>query len=344
MSNYFWNKKKIVSYVLAILVFWIHCSTFANYDTSSPIVTNGSLFFQRTINCLAVPLFFIISGSLFFRDYSNKKYKTKIKNRINSLVIPFLIWNIINMCFEFIASTFFSNYFIGRTKAEFTLENVLLGVFHYKYNGPFWFVFALICFSIMAPIFDKLLKTKLTSVLSILVLIVLLYFGIGLPTPFFYNKDCIVYYLIGGFIGRFYFDWFTTKKNLKTSLFSLVMVILALFYYFIQNFYKLVNNTIISTFLIVIFSFCLWFSFDVFLTDSYEAKSFTNHSFIIFAIHINASAVITKLLYFLLPKNSCFSYVNFILTTSLVLLSAELISYLAKKISPNLYKYISGGR
>ena len=139
----FWNKKIIVSYILSVLVFWDHCSTFENYDSNAVLRFVSSLF-SHSIGRIAVPLFFIIAGVAFYRDYTDGKYVDKLKSRIRSLVIPFLLWNIINMAFEIVASTFFSQYFVGREKIVLTLPNIMFGIFHYQYNRPFWFILFLL--------------------------------------------------------------------------------------------------------------------------------------------------------------------------------------------------------
>ena len=54
---YFWKKKVIVSYVLAILVFWIHSSSFANYGELTGWISIIQIFFQKIITPVAVPLF-----------------------------------------------------------------------------------------------------------------------------------------------------------------------------------------------------------------------------------------------------------------------------------------------
>lgn len=38
------------------------------------------------------------------------------------------------------------------------------------------------------------------------------FYHMGLPTPLFFNQTCIIYYLIGAFIGLHYFDGFARKK------------------------------------------------------------------------------------------------------------------------------------
>lgn len=52
----------------------------------------------------AVPLFFIIAGFLFFKNFPEQwswgKYKDKLQSRIKTLLIPYLVWNIIQFLHE----------------------------------------------------------------------------------------------------------------------------------------------------------------------------------------------------------------------------------------------------
>lgn len=66
----FWNKKAVLAYILAVLVFTIHISTldnyvnYVNYDIKYPLT-----WFVKVFSRVAVPTFFILSGALFFRNY-----------------------------------------------------------------------------------------------------------------------------------------------------------------------------------------------------------------------------------------------------------------------------------
>ncbi len=56
------------------------------------------LLVSQTLVKVAVPVFFIISGYLFFanvKEWSLKVYKTKILRRMKTLLIPYLIWNLL---------------------------------------------------------------------------------------------------------------------------------------------------------------------------------------------------------------------------------------------------------
>ena len=111
---HFWKKKEYISFLLSILVLFIH-SYFAQeiVDDSLISVINHkvSFFFSRSITAFAVPMFFMLSGISFFKGYSNKKYFKKIKSRLFTLVIPYLLWNTIWLLWEIFTSYSFVSSF-----------------------------------------------------------------------------------------------------------------------------------------------------------------------------------------------------------------------------------------
>lgn len=79
---------------MSILVFFIHISSIAQYTNSGSFISvinqNFAFFFKESITSFAVPMFFILSGISFFKDYDNKKYYNKMKSRVFTLIIPYL--------------------------------------------------------------------------------------------------------------------------------------------------------------------------------------------------------------------------------------------------------------
>ena len=103
----FWKKKEYISFILSILVFLIHSYFIQDTGDNSLIsIINHktSFFFSRSITQFAVPMFFILSGISFFKGYDNKKYPTKIKSRLFTLVIPYLLWNTVWLIWEVVTS------------------------------------------------------------------------------------------------------------------------------------------------------------------------------------------------------------------------------------------------
>lgn len=67
-------------------------------ETNSTIYYYISYLLSMEIGNMGVPLYFTISGILFFNNYINiYSYKTKIKSRIKTLVTPYFCWNLITL-------------------------------------------------------------------------------------------------------------------------------------------------------------------------------------------------------------------------------------------------------
>lgn len=334
----FWKKKSFVAYILSILVVLIHLSTFRNYTYENTVIQNLLL---NIIPSVAVPLFFIISGALFFRNYSNNMYLDKLKNRCLSLFLPFVCWNIINMLFEIITSySFLSNYFIGRDRFIFSFKNIFLSIFWYKSNKQFWFIFCLLVFILISPVIQALLKNRKTGFLSILTLIILLGFNMGLPEELFFSKTGLIYYLIGCYIGKFYFHEFMSLKKSYISFFFFLGSILLLI---LQNYHFIYSNIVINTLITIVYSFSTWYVLN-FLRSFYKTKDRFKYSFFIYAMHVNISACITKVIFLLLPKNIYCAYFNGLMTVILTICLIELFAKCLKKYSIHTYIILSGNR
>ena len=77
--------------------------------------------FSYVIASIAVPLFFFISGYLFFNktEFNANIYKSKLLSRTKTLLVPFVLWNLIAIIFQAIRLVpAFSSLFPGAYKTE----------------------------------------------------------------------------------------------------------------------------------------------------------------------------------------------------------------------------------
>ncbi len=296
---------------------------------------------------MAVPLFFIISGALFFRNYTPELYGKKLGNRVKTLLVPYLCWNTINMLMNAVISyTPLSNFVLARAPFEFTAQNVILGIFYYKYNPPFWFIFCLFIYVVLSPGIDFLLRNKYIGIIIILIVIILYYKGIMLPEAVFFAPVSIIYYLIGAYVGKHWSCWFQHKANTRELLICSGGILLA-WLYFLNTYFQVVPYSQfvdrLSVFIIIEFAFSVWFIFDG-ISELIPERAFFQHSFWIYAMHQNVAAVITKLFYFVFPKNYYLMFPNFIVTTCFTLVIIELIYLAVRKICPKVHVVLSGDR
>ncbi len=343
---FFTYKKTRISFVLSILVFIIHISTLANYDMKVNFFGRSFEFVAvclKAIAEVAVPLFFIISAALFFRDYTYSKTIKKLKSRFFSLVIPYLVWNLIWTLFEIICSyTFISNYFIGREKITFSVSLMLEGIFLYRFTIPFWFIFCLIVFFCCCPAVYCLLKSKWSGILTIAVVFVLYCFNVRLPESLFLNSASIIFFLVGAYIGIHYFEWFHGKMNRDIFKFfcAISLLCLSATIIVIQHFYAIKVFEYGKPIILCVYSISLWKVFDCLP----EGKNYgvEKESFLIYAMHTNVSAIITKLLFLMLPKNVCMAAINYFTTIVLTIVIIYFFTVILNKFFPKAKILLKG--
>ena len=91
---------------LAVMVVFIHMNpkviNFPDADFSlwswHGLYNLIGITFSHTLSNIAVPTFFLISGFLFFiniQDWDWTTYRIKIKKRVKTLIIPYVMWNLV---------------------------------------------------------------------------------------------------------------------------------------------------------------------------------------------------------------------------------------------------------
>lgn len=161
---------------LIVMVVIMHGMGFSYYikDNTDVMFLSGYnnfdlyFFVKRCLynfSTIAVPVFFIISGYLFFQGHFNKEsYIKKIKKRFWTLFIPYFIWNTL----LFLITTFkgdihpsFIDAYWSNCKPYYEGINYL----GYKYvpaadpiNFPLWYVRDLMCLCLSSPIIYMLIR------------------------------------------------------------------------------------------------------------------------------------------------------------------------------------------
>ena len=340
-NKYFSYKKTRVMYLLSIFVFTIHLSTLSNYDLNGDSVGKIILCMDKalgSITCIAVASFFMISAILFYRNYTYKSTKNKWKSRCKTLLVPYISWNCIWMIFNMICSyTFISKFFVGRDKAIFDIVNIFQGIFLYKYNGPFWFIFDLLLFTILCPVIYTIVKNKYVGGISIICLIVLSGFNIQIINSLFRTYDAFLCYIIGAYIGVHYFEYFKNKASKKEVIVYFFICLIC----FITRYYNIfMDNSMFEAINIVVYSLAFWKLLDLFnFNNTFRIEE---DSFLVYAMHVNVGAIITKLIYIILPNNSFYAAINYILTIVLSLIFIHFFMTLIKNYFPQMRKILCG--
>ena len=341
----FWKKKEFISFLLSILVFFIHSSFGQDISSGSYIsVINNktSYFFSESITRFAVPMFFMLSGLTFFKDYDNKKYFTKIKSRLFTLVIPYLLWNTIWMLWEIFTSYSFISK-LTESRYPLTLSSILKGIFLYNCNIPFWFIFDLIIFSFAAPLVFLIIKNKYVGISSVICLSIVSLFGIYLPMEVFYYPMAVVFYLMGGIIGYHFFDFASKKSSKPLQIASLIFLTV---YILAKNMVPQeihINNYFIQTVVYTLAAFSLWNITDAFI-EKIKPRALYRRSFAIYAMHLPIAIVILKIFDFCIPQNEWLEIPKFVIMVVVTLVIINLVCAFLEKFAPKVSATLMGNR
>ena len=162
---------------------------------------------SHVLTQVAVPVFFFISGYLFyigFQKWNWQKYVEKIKRRIKTLVVPYLLWNTIQALITIgimVLAYYLLEKPLGRICTWFEEVGGLYGIYwndqttavvkenmfgletlkSYPLLIPMWFIRDLMITVLFSPVLWWLLKKIPMVVLSVLALLWAL--GVGIPVP-----------------------------------------------------------------------------------------------------------------------------------------------------------------
>ena len=128
-------------------------------------------FFSEVLPRIAVPLFFFISGFLFFYrvSFDRPTYRRKLKSRIRTLLIPYLIWNLVGfLLFSFKHLPVFAHILPGIHAYPYNWQTFFDSFWAISIdpekaatmpiNYPFWFIRDLMIVVVFTPVLHWLIS------------------------------------------------------------------------------------------------------------------------------------------------------------------------------------------
>lgn len=140
-----------------------------------PVYYTIQHLFTNDITRIAVPLFFFISGYLFFLKLSESPphhhYSRKMKGLMKRIVVPYFLWNVIYILFNFMIQTFFASFIQGDQKlyADYSWSDWLHFIW-YPAGGHLWFLRDLFVVSVCSLPLFFVLRNKILGLCTVLLL------------------------------------------------------------------------------------------------------------------------------------------------------------------------------
>ncbi|PNV60599.1 hypothetical protein C0033_17700 [Clostridium sp. chh4-2] len=204
MNRFVSYKISWMTFICNIIIL-LHHANLRNYinQTSEHNLLVFMDFFSA-LSRIAMVWFFFISAYLFFRTADYKNIPIKWKSRAKSLLIPYIIWNTIAVLFMAING---SEVLYGGIWGGIRNNYLFLGGYG-SANGPLWYIFRLLEYVILAPLFLFIIKRKiLFYIVEILLYAYIAIMHIGYFDFLFF----VPIYLLGGYISKHYSKNFEIK-------------------------------------------------------------------------------------------------------------------------------------
>lgn len=274
----------------------------------------------------------MMSAFLFYQNISClRDIFTKFKSRFKSLVIPYLLWNLLMTSIFFFASqATIVRDMMNQEAGINSIFDFLKSVILHKYT-ILWFVFYLIIFTYSAPVFYWSLKSKIVSHLLCIVLIIGAFIYGNDSRPVFWGS----FYYFGAVVGYHYketvirrIDFTLTSKILLLVLWFIVFYICSTFHY--EYAYRFMSPIF------------LWLLYDAYGKNL--GTEWMTCSFFIYCTHYYIVYPIKPLIYHFSPMlmQGNFAYITFILIGTTTLISITIIANLIK--GNEIYKVMTGYR
>ena len=341
-------KRDQLYFILSILVIMLHSVGYEFYDLNGIELSNTtkviSDFLQYAITRIAMPCFFIFNGMLFHHGINSfKDLGMKLKSRIHTIVIPYFVWNLISIIWNWLVSNlpFLSKNTSVRDEFILTKESFINGLFFFKYNQHNWFLAQIIIFLALSPVVYLLLKKKIVGIVSYLVIVVLYVTNYYLPINL--QDHSALYYFLGALIGSYWYkDFVKFSNSLKgkkiTGILCLIGSIL------IQSIVYYLGVDFLRAGIPYIFAALLFWMFINTLEHESRIKSCYKYFYLIFLSHFIVLSCVNKLCWLFLPKGNIWCILNLLIgvfgTTGIIVLAG----FIMKKNLKPLYSILTGGK
>jgi len=328
-----YRKINLLRFVAIVCVLIAHSENYEQFGFLS-----GTMAFQVEHDVLAscewvVSSFFMLSAMLFFRRFQWNQLMDKWKRRVQTLLVPYLLWNTIYFCmFALLPRIPFFARLINTPPATLTFSSVLSGVFLHEYAGFLWFIKVLILLTVLSPLFYVLFSKKYIAEISLAVLLhFVLHPPFVLPAELSLHWRFFFFYGVGAYVSLRVPDAarVTAPKPLRILLLCAIPL------------YAYVHTIFVSEWYSIAVIASLWFGVDA---ERVRDRAVYETSFFVYLTHFLLFSVIKKIQYALVPHTEAWMLITYFSVAWIALLILIPLAFLLRKRIPKTYSVLFGGR
>ncbi|TXK26566.1 acyltransferase [Pontibacter qinzhouensis] len=356
MNPYLSYKLKILSLFSILLVVYIHAYTFDIAPDTGALTDQKSYnsfiqdFISQGVARVAVPIFFAISGYLFFLNFipSATEYLKKYRKRFQSLVIPFLLWSLYGILLYFLlqlapnSELFFKN----RLIRNFDVPQFFSTLLQHPIPYQLWFLHDLIFLVLLSPLIWVYVRYLQLPGVLLLVLLWVWKFDVS-----FFQTESLLFFSLGAFLTlRPYVLLKVHQSAAATSALPGWLLLLLLKTWLSHtDFEPVLVVQLLHKIAILVGLVATWMSFDkAFYQEVPDRESplltLASYSFFIYAFHEPVLTIFKKGLLYFLGSGDLSTLLVYLLAPLFIIGLSVALGFALKKILPGLYAIATGGR
>lgn len=336
------NNKKIkalnmllIFFVLLLHSYYIEATEFTIANAVQEFAgTNG-------LTGVAVPMFFLLSGILFFKGVGSvKDCLPKMKKRVRSLLVPYVIWNVIFVLWYLILQNlpvfggYINNDIVGKVFSP-DIGSDIYELLLKPVNFPLWFLRDLMIMVALSPVLFYLIKyLKWGAPLLIL-----------LASPYI-NFNVSPFFLLGGCIAIH-----SNLEKIDSKLVGGGIMAIATLIYFgnaITRLFTDYNHPYVSFIIYLCGVISIWRLYDMIYIFSVKKPVFLNrilgYSFFIYLFHEPVFNIIKKVNLRILGEHEWSLILLYFMNPIIMCVISVAVAKLMQKFIPKTYSVLVGGR
>lgn len=352
MDKQFSTKVVFFNFFYSLVMICYHANATVQF---SNVISSGSVPDQilEGINLIftgqsGTYFFMLLSAFLLYRDITPDNAVEKVKRRMHTLLIPWLLWNLIGLI---------SYHPFGQSVKSIFCDFVMS-----RYCAQLWFVQALILFLVFIPIFIRVLRMK-----GVRTIVVVLLFGLGcllytgvlsiqFLSAFTSEQFCreitrilvhLPVYCLGAYLGLNHADYIISEaynERHRKAIAAVAVVVIVVSYLPMAAFFQVICFMLRSA---ALWAMCSKKMF------TFEPKWWMQISFYTYAIHnfiLHFTAEFVRLSGIFAEQYSSrtisigFALLWRICMTGITFVLAAVSAAILMKFVPRFYELLSGGR
>lgn len=351
MTQYLSDKLRVLSLISIILVLYIHSGFHADEIKGMLMNDRVQEFISGMMGRCAVPLFYVISGYLFFLKVPEgmKSIYGKMRKRVGTLVVPYIIGCLFFVGFGVLMAVLpgVSKYMNSSVMPLFSkpIGEILRSIFYDAGNGTpcafqLWFLRDLILIVATSPLWYLCLKHLKWGFVA--VVFVLTYFDVS-HVPFL----SLFWFVLGGQLTKAKIEMGGDGRT-KVAIFGLCLFLIISI---IQLFFPdIIDWGLLRIPIILLGIIGAWGLYDVVFGKDFSLSrhqwfaTACQFTFFIYLFHEPTLNIVRKLIVVVLGKNELGYLTSYLISPWIFTVCAVFAGLLFRKYLPRVYDVCTGGR